>query len=164
MTINTSTWFLKPKLTSPRRSVSNFDVPPYSRSCQVRHDTDTDTPSHTYVLSCRCTTGCEHVHLRGIQWSSTSFVERKSTSPRKSASNFDTYSTTGDWVQEAAYGNQCCSGWLEQYFRYSTRQVLQVYIYFPTRSKYNRTVCHLRRSGWLEVNTVEADSTIDYQV
>jgi hypothetical protein len=35
---------------------------------------------------------------------------------------------------------------------------------FQLQSRYNRTVCHLQRSGWLEVNTVEPDSTMDYWV
>ena len=53
-TINTSTSFFQRKLTSPRRSVSNFDAPPYNRLCQFRHDTDTDTPSHMTVFRFVC--------------------------------------------------------------------------------------------------------------
>jgi len=106
-----------------------------------------------------------HLRIRKRR-SSASFVERKSTSPRRSISNFDTNSTTHDWDREAAYENQRCSSWLEQYLQYSTRQLLQVYIYVPPRyrSWYSRTVCQLRRSGWLVVKTVETDNTIDYLV
>jgi hypothetical protein len=35
---------------------------------------------------------------------------------------------------------------------------------FQLRSRYIRTVCPLRMSGWLEVKPVEDDSTIDYRV
>jgi len=100
------------------------------------------------------TTDYEHLRGKGKQWSSATFVERKSTTPWRSVSNFDTGSTTHDWDREAAYENQRRSSWLEQYLRYSSTRY---------RSRYNRTVCHLRRSGWLEVKTVEADSTIDYR-
>jgi len=109
MTINTSPSFVEQKLTSPRRRVPNFDAPPYSRLCQFRRDTDTDTPSHTYVHIRHRTTGCEHVCSKGKQPYSASFVERKYTSPRRSASNSDTDSTTHDWDREAAYGIQRCS-------------------------------------------------------
>jgi hypothetical protein len=87
---------------------------------------------------------------------STLFVESKLTSPRGSVSNFDaplykrlcqfrhhtdtdTDSTTHDWDREAAYENQQCSGWLAQYLRHSCSM--------QYRSRYNRTVCHLQRSG-----------------
>jgi len=67
---------------------------------------------------------------------STSFVERKSTSPRRSVSSFETDSTTHDGDWEPEYGDLWRSSW---------------------------TVCHLRRSSWLEVKTVDADSAIDYR-
>jgi hypothetical protein len=141
MTINTFTSFVERMLTSPGRSVSNFDAPPYSKLCQFVHDTDTDTPSHTYVHIRHRTTGYEHVCLTGKRQYSASFGERKSTSPRRSISNSDTDtdSTTHDWDREAAYENQRCSSWLEQYLRSSSS--------VQYRSRYNRTVCHLRRSG-----------------
>jgi len=161
MTINTSTSFVEQKLSSPRRSISNFDAPPYSRLWQFRHDTDTDTPSHKSVHFRHHTTGCDHVCIKGKRRYSALFVERKSTLPRRGASNFDIDSTSHDWDREAVYENQRCSSWLEHYLLYisSTR-----YRQWQQRSRYNRTVCHLRRSGWLEVKTVEADSTIDYRV
>jgi hypothetical protein len=137
MTINSFTLFVERKLTSPGRSLSNFDEPPYNRLCQFVHDTDTDTPSHTYVHICHRTTGCEHMCLKGKRRYCASFVERKSTSPRKSVSNSDTDtdSTTHDWDREAVYENQRCSSWLEQDFRYSSS--------LEYRSRYNRTVCRL---------------------
>jgi len=69
-----------------------------------------------------------HLRIRKRR-SSASFVERKSTSPRRCVSNFDTDSTTHDWDREAAYGNQQCSSWLEQYLRYSSSM--------QYRSRYN---------------------------
>jgi len=39
-TINTFTSFVKRKIASPRRSVSNFESPLYSMVCQFRHNTD----------------------------------------------------------------------------------------------------------------------------
>jgi len=111
MTITTSTSFVEWKLTSPRRSVSNFDAPLSSRLCQFPHDTDRDTPSHKYVHIRHRTSGCEHVCLTGKRRYSASFVERKYTSPRRCAYNFDTNSTTHDWDREAAYGKQRRSSW-----------------------------------------------------
>jgi hypothetical protein len=141
MTIDTFTSFVERKLTSPGRSVSNFDAPPYSRLCQCVHDTNTDTPSHMYVHIRHRTIGCEHVCSKGKRRYSASFVERKSTLPWRSVSNsdIDTDRTTHDWDREAAYENQRCSSWLEQYLRYSSS--------VQYRSRYNRTVCRLWRSG-----------------
>jgi hypothetical protein len=65
MTINTSTSFVKRKRRSPQRSVSNFDLPPYSRLCQFRLDAITGTPLHTYVHIHHWTTVFEHMCLKG---------------------------------------------------------------------------------------------------
>jgi len=104
-----------------------------------------------------------HLSLTGKWWSYTLFVEWKSTTPWRSVSNFDTDRITPDWHRVAANRNWQRSSWLEQYLQYSIRQVLQVCLYVPPRhqSRYNRTVCHHRRRGWLEVMTVEVYSTID---
>jgi len=110
------------------------------------------------------TTGSESLLWKGTWRStSTSFVERMSTSPWRSVSNFNTDNTTHECDREAPYRNQLRCHWLEQYFRHSTQHVLPVCIYFQTRyqSRYNRTVCYLQRSSLLPVKTFEADSTID---
>ena len=200
MTINTSTTFVERKLTSPRRRVSNFDAPLYNRSFQFRHDTDRHTFAYARIYSttrasatvlqlmstCVQTETTINTSTSFVEWKSTlprrsvsnfdsspynqlwafafksetrilvSFVERKSTSPWRSISNFDADSKTHDWDREGTYVKQQGSSWLDLYFRYSSSM--------QYRSRYNRTVCHIRRSGWLEVMTVEADSTINYRV
>jgi len=101
---------------------------------------------------------------------STSFFERKLTSPGGSVSNFDApratgyanfnaNSTTHNWDGKGADENEWCSSWLEQYLRNISSMWYQQW---QQSSRYNRTVCHLWRSSPLEVKTVEVDSTIDY--
>jgi len=154
------TSFVKWKSTLLWRSVSNFDI-------------GTNTPSHTHAHSRLLEYPPPNNRLRqlGCEWkmmmnTSTSFVEQKSILPQGSVSNSDTYSTTHDWDCEAGYKNQQCSCWWGQYLSCSKWQVLQANLYVLPRyrSQFIRTVCHLFRAGWPEVQTVEAASTIDYRV
>jgi hypothetical protein len=74
MTINSATLIVKRKLTLARRRVSNFNMPPYSRLCQLRY-------WHRHILDYvsiqHPTTGYEPLRLTG---------ERRSTLPLRLSS------------------------------------------------------------------------------
>jgi len=85
---------------------SPISIPTQTHLCISKHTLD-------YSSICNCTTGYDHLCLK---WetkinTSTLFVKRKVTSPRRSLSNSDpdTDSRTHDLDREAAYGNQWCS-------------------------------------------------------
>jgi len=103
-----------------------------------------DTPSHTYVHMYHHTPGYEHLCLRRNLQCSTLSVEWKSPWPPRCVSNFHIYTETDKHKP-----------WLRRSGHAQGSTALQL------PSPYNSTVSHLRRSGWLEVKTVEADSTMD---
>jgi len=86
MTINTSTLFVKRKLTSPQISISNFDEPVYNWLCQIWHDMETNLttwPSERKPATIN---------------SFTLFVEHKLTSVPRSVYNFDLPPYTRLWA------------------------------------------------------------------
>jgi len=153
----------------------------YNRLCQFWCDTNTYStplPSATEQLATINT--------------STSFVERKSTLRWRNGSNFNTDRYTFALVHTHSTTRSSATGQLLMSTCVSKETTIDSSRACVQRNQHprgevspistataqpmigterlrkriewcsSRTVCHLRRSGWLEVMAVEADSTIDY--
>jgi len=106
MTINTFTSFVEQKLTFLQRCVSNFNTPPHNMLCQFRHTVEyaqTLSTSRASATVQQVMSSCGKREM--IINTLTSFVERNSTSPPRTVSNFDTERITHELDQEAAYRN-----------------------------------------------------------